>query len=679
MNVIYRLLATLAFVGSAGWLQVGLAQEQDRAAHRSYLAHLAAANASLRLNEAGEAKRWLAACPGARDSWEWRYLHGQSDSSLQTFDTGNWTPIKVAYSKDGSQLAVACDDGCVRILNAANFSLIAEMKIGTQAVYAARFDPTGKRIATCNRDGKIAVWEIATGKQLWEQTSGGQGLADVAFHPDGSALAFSSWFRGSTSVKGLVSLWNAETGEQSWKTEFGVKPIVVIKFSPDGSRFAVGTWDALVGVWNSKDPSSEPQEFNFHDVANYSAIDDIDFDSAGDRIVAASKNATPRVWNLKTNDIEKDLRGHANAVFAVAFAEQGKFLISGGSDGVASVWDTTAGRISHRFMGHENRITSLAVSPNDEHLVTCSPDKTIRKWPLHSRAHFQDSQSSKSVYGVALSGDKKLLATGGQNPSVVTIWDYAAKRPLRQLSELSGSVNYLDFGPDHKLVGGNWSSEMVVWNAMTGEVLLKLHKDPKFGGIQQCSYSPDGRLIAASVRNKLAVVWDAKSGEIVTSFPMEDNCWGIRFSPDSQSLAVGNGKGVLRVFACDTWKETYQADGNAQLIYGLKFSADGKKIACGSENGNLVLHDLASKKKAVVPGAHSERIWSVDFLSDGSRLVTGGADLKLKFWDPVSAETVLTLSGFPEPIYNIVPAQNSDEIVIGSMVQLELIQPKAKK
>jgi hypothetical protein len=53
--------------------------------------------------------------------------------------------------------------------------------------------------------------------------------------------------------------------------------------------------------------------------------------------------------------------------------------------------------------------------------------------------------------------------------------------------------------------------------------------------------------------------------------------------------------------------------------------------------------------------------------------------LKLKFWDPISAEAVLTLSGFPEPIYNVVPAPDSDEIVIGSIVQVELIQPNVKK
>lgn len=38
--------------------------------YQSHLAHVAAANASLRLNEAAEAKRWLAAAPEKYRNWE---------------------------------------------------------------------------------------------------------------------------------------------------------------------------------------------------------------------------------------------------------------------------------------------------------------------------------------------------------------------------------------------------------------------------------------------------------------------------------------------------------------------------------------------------------------------------------------------------------------------------------
>lgn len=49
--------------------------------YQSYLAHIAAANASLRLNEAAEAQRWLAAAPAKHRNWEWRYLNARSDKS----------------------------------------------------------------------------------------------------------------------------------------------------------------------------------------------------------------------------------------------------------------------------------------------------------------------------------------------------------------------------------------------------------------------------------------------------------------------------------------------------------------------------------------------------------------------------------------------------------------------
>ncbi len=43
-------------------------------------------SSSLRLYEANEAKRWLAAYPIAHNSWEWRYSVVQSDTGNGTRD-----------------------------------------------------------------------------------------------------------------------------------------------------------------------------------------------------------------------------------------------------------------------------------------------------------------------------------------------------------------------------------------------------------------------------------------------------------------------------------------------------------------------------------------------------------------------------------------------------------------
>lgn len=651
-----------------GWLcgvhiAISAPPNESDAQYQSYLSHLAAANSALRLHETSEAKRWLTQTPGDRSTWEWRWLRRQSDTSLRRFDTGTWSPVRVEYSPDGDRIAIAGGDGKVRILGSEDLAVRLEIETGLEAVYAARFNADGSRIATCNRDGKIAVWSATTGERVWEQSSGGEGLADLAWHPRGEQLAFVSWFRGPKTVLGLVSMWNAATGERTWNCEFGVKPIVVVKFSPDGSKLAAGTWDGIVGIWDST-TLAPPQELNFQDLANYSAIDDIAFSPDGERLAAASKNGSPRIWNLKSGEIERDLRGHGGAVFATAFADR-SILFSGGTDGVVGVWDTTRGELVDRFFGHDNRIASIAVRPNGRELATCSADRTIRVWKLATDDSFEDADSSKYDYGMTLSHDGRLLATGGQSPTVVTVWDATTGKPLRRLSGLEGSINYLEFGPDDLLVGGNWSSDLLVWNAATGEVVRALEKHD-LGGVQQCAFSANGAWIAASMRNNLVAIWDARTGALSHRLPLATACWGIDFSGDSSRLAVGDAGGKLHLFACGTWREDLTLPGVDSQINALKFSPDDRHVACGGENGRLVVFDPESKSIVHSVEGHSQRIWTLDFLENGSRLATGGADHKVRLWDVVTGSPVLTIAEFTEPIYNLVFSKIDETLFVNA-------------
>lgn len=652
------------------------APPQIDAQYQSYLAHIAAANSALRLHEAGDAKRWLNQAPGNHHSWEWRWLHHQSDTSVRQFKAESWSPVRADYSPDGSLLAVAGSDGKVRVLSGEELTVQREFQTGEQAVYAARFNFDGTLIATCNRDGNIAVWSAKSGDKIWEQPGGGQGLADIAWHPRGQQIAFCSWFRGPQSVLGTVSLWDAKTGQQTWKTEFGVKPVVVVKFSPDGSRLAAGTWDGIVGVWDSAAPD-KPQELNFRDAANYSAIDDIAFSPDGARLAAASKNGSPRIWNLATGQIERDLRGHSSAVFSVAFAGD-ETLLSGGSDGVMGVWNTARGELAHRCIGHENRIGSIALRPTTREVATCSADRTIRIWNLADSGALEDDHRAKYVYGMALSRDGRLLATGGQTPTDVTVWDAAKRQPLRKLAGLEGSVNYLSFGPDNLLVGGNWNNDLIIWDAGTGETVRTLEKQ-NLGGVQQCAFSSNGNWIAASVRSQQIAIWDARTGKLIQKLPMPRGSWGLDFSADSSRLAAGDGTGVMRVFATDSWREEISLPGVESQSNAVKFSPDGRRVACGGENGRLVVFDIESKAVAHSAAAHSQRIWTLDFLADGSRLATGGADLKVKLWDVDSGQSVLTLSEFTEPVYNLVFSAVDDTLFVnGTVAQRAFSVPRQK-
>ena len=235
----------------------------SNAEYQSYLAHIAAANASLRLNETAEAKRWLAAAPAPYRNWEWRYLNARTDNSVAKIDNLDAKPDEVHYSPDGKMLIAAMPDNSIRLFDAESLKEVKRLTGHKGAVYAAKFSPDGSRVVSCSRDTTIALWNLATGNMEWQVKGGGFGLADVDVSPDGKSVAYCSWYLKNRGVVGIVSLWEVDTAKEIWRANFATHPLVDIRFSPDGKRLAVGTWEWRVGVWNLEKKEEPPVVFHF--------------------------------------------------------------------------------------------------------------------------------------------------------------------------------------------------------------------------------------------------------------------------------------------------------------------------------------------------------------------------------------------------------------------------------
>lgn len=646
-------------------------------AYSSYVAHMAAATSSMRLHEAREAKYWLRSAPGDHVFWEWRMLHRLSDQSIRHQSTPSWAAVNLSFSSDGKEILVAGDDGQIRLLDSDSLQTRQQFRVSEQSVYAVRYSPDGMTLAACARDGQISLWSRTAGEKIWSQPSGGEGLADLAIHPSGEKLAFCSWYRSKEGVKGIVSLWSMESGTKTWQQEFGVKPIVVVRFSPQGDRFAVGTWDGLVGIWPFENPL-QPQELGFQDVKKYSAIDDLAFSPDGKRLAAASKNGSPRIWNLETNKVLMDLIGHLGAVTSVEFTPEGKYLISGGTDGVIGLWDLSSETLLHRFLGHDKAVLCLATRPNAQEVVSGSRDGTLRVWDREHAGELDAPNRSLFAYGGTVSRDGKLYAAGGQDPSIVTVWDAETRRPVRTLDGLTGSVNYLDFGPDYHLAGGNWAGDVLLWDANNGGEGVALEKHDQ-GGMHQCALSADGRWLAASTSKSKLAIWDVATRKLVRQISLEVPAWGVDFCPDSTTIALGLADGSLRTYRTESGDELTTAKIGKSQLNAVKFSPSGRWIACGGEDGQLALCTFPTLEILWNVPVHNQRIWSLDFLPDETRIASGGSDGILAISDQESGMTVLRHAGFPSDIYNLAFSPVTQSLFINATrAQMVLEVPTAK-
>jgi len=109
------------------------------------------------------------------------------------YDPNSPVPWCLAFSPDGSQLAVGYDDHTVRIWD------VSAMKLQTQPLFILRghsnfvndvaFSPDGTRLATAGFDGLVKLWDTSSGSEISTFPGHTAEVSGIAFSPDGKYLA----------------------------------------------------------------------------------------------------------------------------------------------------------------------------------------------------------------------------------------------------------------------------------------------------------------------------------------------------------------------------------------------------------------------------------------------------------------------------------------------------------
>ncbi|GIW93017.1 MAG: hypothetical protein KatS3mg110_1058 [Pirellulaceae bacterium] len=105
----------------------------------------------------------------------------------------------------------------------------------------------------------------------------------------------------------------------------------------------------------------------------------------------------------------------------------------------------------------------------------------------------------------------------------------------------TGGVNSCSFSPDgQRIVTGSDDNTAIVWDAQSGQPLLTLNGHTEW--IRCCAFSPDGRRIVAGSWDGTAIVWDAECGQpLLTLEGHTDWVWSCSNSPDGRRIVTASG------------------------------------------------------------------------------------------------------------------------------------------
>jgi WD40 repeat protein len=202
---------------------------------------------------------------------------------------------------------------------------------------------------------------------------------------------------------------------------------------------------------------------------------------------------------------------------------------------------------------------------------------------------------------------------------------YASGNLINLLSCLGVNMNGLNF------------SRLPVWQACLHDVNLHstdfsfsgfrhtTFRHP-FGTVFSLCYSPDGESVAVGDDNGEVRVFFAANGQFgMRCVGHSDVVWALAYSPDGLTIASASFDDTIRLWSARDGRCMNVLMGHRGWVYSLAFSPDGKTLASVSEDGTCRLWNLQSGKWTSPTIKEAGFLAAVAFSPDGKMLAVAGS------------------------------------------------------
>ncbi|KAG5791239.1 hypothetical protein H9Q69_009720 [Fusarium xylarioides] len=334
-----------------------------------------------------------------------------------------------------------------------------------------------------------------------------------------------------------------------------------------------------------------------------------------------------------------------------AFSPDARLVATCSDERQLKLWDVVTGKLQHVFEGFKGYVESVSIShssPDGVPLLVAFEDSTIWIWELTTLKEVQvlrgldEAAGKKDVILIEHNGSEDSEVDPLENPVETAAGgsDDAKESEEGEDPEEDDDESISEAGSDFSVgsiaiaKGGEklaaaTSCGLIVWDIPNfRSTIWKDEEGEDYTGIRRLAFSPDGSLLAASVRSKI-VLLDIINGKT----------WGWLPDLDTASADSASTNGIE-----DTEQPQIQSHndhnaeplGHTENIDGLEFSPDSLYLASGSDDSTARIWDITQRKSVAVMRYHKSHVNSVSFSADGSSLAVGSTDTQISIWNEES-------------------------------------------
>ncbi|HXY32892.1 MAG TPA: c-type cytochrome domain-containing protein [Planctomycetaceae bacterium] len=303
-------------------------------------------------------------------------------------------PVRsIAFSADGSQLAVAGDDPEIQLYDARTGRPL-EVLTGHAAKVACLAFGKGSTLVSAGTDKQLIAWET---NPRW--TFAGR----IGPKPDAPLEL------GASALAGRV---------------------LCLAFNHDGTLLATGGGEPSrsgeLKTWRIPSLTLD-REFK---EAHSDTIYGVDFSRDGKYLASCAADKFVKIFETRTGKQVRSLEGHAHQVLAVSWKADGSLLASAGADNQIKVWNLETGEQQRSIASHSKQVTSIQFIGTSFNIVSASGDKTVRLHQAVDGDNFRTLEGATDyLYSATATADESVIAAGGED-GVLRLWNGTTGKSL---------------------------------------------------------------------------------------------------------------------------------------------------------------------------------------------------------------------------------------------------------
>jgi WD40 repeat protein len=316
-------------------------------------------------------------------------------------------------------------------------------------------------------------------------------------------------------------------------------------------------------------------------------------------------------------------------------------------------------------------ISCMAFSPNGNVLAVSGYHEVVLHTNDGSGMIARLVGESPRIESVAFSPDGKRVAISGGAPArfgEIQIWDAESHKALRAFKVANDSVFGVSFAPDgERLAFGCADKTVRVISVDDGKELMKF--DNHSDWVLATTFTVDGKRLLSGSRDRAMKLINVINGQFIDDInKLLEGVLCLARHPKEDLVAYGGDLGTPRLYKISDNQGRTAANNDVNLareferqpgpICSIAYSPDGNSIAVGNVDGEVRIYKTSDGKRVATLKENKGAVFALKFHPAKNQLVTGGYDGKVRIFELPDGKLVTA--------FNPVPIKEGDKVASAS-------------